>query len=165
MANGGKRDRFITEAVHQAVKAYLTTLDWFALDDAHTPITMIDGFPNDDDDVAFNTLAVSVGPSAGSAYELGSTAEEHEQVVFFDFFGESDAISRHMIGDIYEWAKMTEYLDIPDFEAVDPKPVLFQVEVMDDVDKRPVSNPTQKYQKHWWVCSFTIQDVRTHVAP
>lgn len=157
---GGLRDRLIIESFHRAINDLLTSLGWFNLDSAHTPITFIDGFPDDDDTVEFNTLALSVGPATGFTHELGSLTEEFEMVFFADFFGESDGVSRHLIGDIYEWFRSTEYLDVRDWP--DTEDVLFGVEILEDAEARQPPNATQKWMKHWRVASVTIQDVRSH---
>lgn len=163
MPTGGKRDRFIVEAFHRALSDHLEALGWMDLDDAHSPIVIVDGFPDDPGSVAPNTLAISMGDLDVFPSELGHHAGDFDMVMFCDFYGETDAISRQMAGDILEWCMAVEYLPVRDYE--DPEePVLFQVEVLDDANARePAVN--QSFEKHWRVVSVSLIDYRPFLTP
>lgn len=171
---GGLRDRLIIESLHKNLHAHLTTLGWFdptVFSDPvglrqHKPVSMIDEFPDDDENVEFNTIAVSSGDQAGRDFELGSKLEEHEMAIFIDFFAEGDSVGKHLIGDVYEYFRTNDIQTVRDYAGnpLDlgyPEP-LFTVEVLDDIDKRKADKATQEWQKHWYVCSFTVVDERSH---
>jgi len=155
--DGGLRDRLIHENIFRAVKAELTTLGWFDPGREHQPLRMIDEFPDENQDVPFNTLAVSMGDAGGVPTELGSKLEDFEVIFFIDFFAENDGVGRHVRGDIAHFLKGAEMLPITDYS--DPlEPVVFSVEIQDDIDLRKPERAVQKFQKHWYVLSFTVID-------
>jgi hypothetical protein len=118
---------------------------------------MIDEFPDENADVAFNTLAFSMGDSGGVPTEMGNTAEDHEIVFFIDFFAEDDAIGRHLRGDIYNYLTANQIQPVFDYsQALDPQ--VFTVEIQEDIDKRKPDRAVQKWQKHWYVISFSVID-------
>jgi hypothetical protein len=157
MADGGLRDRLIHESVFKAIETELTTLGWFDAGRQHQPITIIDEFPDENADVAFNTLAISMGDSGGTPHEMGSNRVDEEIIFFVDFFAESDALGRHVRGDIYNFLKRLDEIPILDYsQALDPE--IFRVEVQEEVDKRKPERAVQKWQKHWYVISFSVID-------
>lgn len=157
MADGGLRDRLIFESVYKAIVTELTTLGWFTAGRQHSPLVVVDEFPDEDGEVVFNTLAISMGDSGGVLTELGSLATDEEIIFFVDFFAESDAIGRHVRGDIYNFLAAAEFIPVLDYsQAGDPE--LFRVEVQDEIDKRKPDRATQKWQKHWYIVSFSVID-------
>lgn len=164
MADGGLRDRLIHESLLQNIKGHLATLGWFDAGREHSPITVIDEYPEEDSgEVAFNTLAISMGDAAGVPTELGNKAEDHEIAMFTDFFAESDSVGRHLNGDIYAYLRANPIQNIYDYTQVGD-PIAFTVEIDEDIDKRKPDRAVQKWQKHWYVCSFIAIDYgRPHV--
>ena len=161
--SGGLRDWMIHESLFQAIKTQLTTLGWFDVGREHAPIVMIDEFPDDNAEVAFNTMAISMGDSGGRDSELGSNNEDHEITMFVDFFAENDALGRHVRGDVYEFLRTNPIQPIYDYSDVG-NPQEFDVEIQDDVDQRKPDRAVNKWQKHWYVVSFTAMDyLRPHV--
>lgn len=157
MPDGGLRDRLIHESILQNITSGLDALGWFDAGREHSPITIIDEFPDDDAEVAFNTMAISMGDSGGLDTELGSASEDHEMAMFVDFFAENDSLGRHVIGDVYHYLRTNAIQSVYDYTQVGD-PVSFTVEVLEDIDKRKAERAVNKYQKHWHVCSFTVVD-------
>ena len=161
MTIGGARDRFIHESIKSNVVTLLTTLGWFAAGREHSPLVVIDEFPDDNAEVAPNTLAFSLGDGAGADLELGNNDESHEMVMFIDFFAESDSVGRHVRGDIYEFLRANEIQSVYDY-GTSGDPQFAQVEILDDIEKRKPDRAVNSWQKHWYVVSFTILDERTY---
>jgi hypothetical protein len=155
MVDGGLRDRFVIESVQEQLVAELTTLGWFSMDDAHTPITLVYEFPAENDTVAINTLAMSTGDSDSDYVELGSLTFQKDFIFYCDFYAENDAIARHMMGDIEHFFQKNPSLDVYDYENA--KAVLFQAQIAEMFISRPV-RVTQPWQKHWHTFSVTIED-------
>jgi hypothetical protein len=156
MADGGKRDRFLVESVQEQLVTYLTVGGWFAMDAVHTPITVIYEFPSDDLDVVQeNTLAMTVGDADSEYIELGSLSYMKDLILYFDFYGENDAISSHLIGDVEHFFMKNPSLDVYDYENA--KAVLFQAQV-GEVFSRRATRVTQPWQKHWQTLSVGIED-------
>ena len=153
---GGLRDRLILQSIHNNLQGHLTRLGWFTVGRNHSPIIMIDEFPNDDAEVALNTLAVSMGDGGGPTTELGSGSEDHEMVIFADFFAEGDSVGRHLRGDIYEYFRANDQQRVFDYSSDDSQ--FATVEVQEDVDKRKPDRAVTEWQKHWYTVSFTIID-------
>jgi hypothetical protein len=78
-------------------------------------------------------------------------------IFFVDFFAEDDAIGRHVRGDIYNYLTANEIQPVLDYsQAGDPQ--VFTVEIQEDIVKRKPDRAIQKWQKHWYVISFTVID-------
>lgn len=160
---GGLRDRFIHESLFQSLKAELTTLGWFGTGREHSPIIMVDEFPDDNAEVAFNTLVFSMGDSGGEDSEIGANSEDWEGVMFVDFFAENDSLGRHVRGDVYEFFRTNRMQPVYDYSAA-LNPKVFEVEVQGDIEMRKPDRAVNKWQKHWYVVSFTVVDyLRPHV--
>ena len=153
--DGGLRDRFVIESVQEQVVAHLTTLGWFSMNTAHTPITVLYEFPSENDTVALNTLTFSTGGADSDYIEMGSLSFEKRVILFCDFYGENDAIARHLVGDIEHFLMKNPALNVYDYE--DNKSVAFSVQVAEIVISRPV-RVTQPWQKHWHTVSVGIED-------
>lgn len=155
---GGLRDRMIFESIHKNLEGHLQAVGWFDVGRQHLPITIIDEFPDDNAEVAFNTLALSMGDAGGPDAELGSEAEDWETVVFVDFFAENDSLGRHMRGDVYEFFRSNKMQPVYDYSVADWTPQFGFVEVQEDIDQRKPDRSVTKWQKHWYTVSFTIID-------
>ncbi len=160
MPEGGLRDRLIHESILKNLEARLTTLGWFAAGREHAPITMIDEFPNDNAEVAPNTLAVSLGDGDGVPRELGAKNESHELTMFVDFFAENDSVGRDVRGDVYAYFRGNQIQPVYDYSTGGAQ--FGTVEVLDDIQKRKPDRAVNKWQKHWYVVSFTIVDERDY---
>lgn len=157
---GGIRDRMVQHSVRVAVEAHLTTLGWFTPGRYHRPIVVVDEYP--EDDVAINTLAFSTALGFGIPEEMGTRGEIHHTAMFVDFFAESDALGKHVIGDVYAYMKTNPVIPVYDYREDEPRDVEFHVEVMDDAEKRKPTNATNAWQRNWYTCSFTLEDVRAN---
>ena len=155
MVDGGLRDRFVYESVFEHVNIELTAKGWFGLDATHTPVTVVYAFPEDEDPVQKNTLAMTSGNADTGYVELGSLAYAKGTILFFDFYGENDPISQQLIGDIEHFFLKNPSLDVYDYENA--KAVLFQAQVLDSLVRRP-TRVTQPWQKHWITLSVEIED-------
>jgi len=155
--DGGLRDRIIHESLYKAIETQLTTLGWFDAGREHSDIVMVDEFPDEDAEVAFNTLAFSMGDGGGVPTEMGSPTTDEEIIFFVDFFAENDAIGRHVRGDIFEFLKANPSQPVFDYSDIGD-PEVFTVEVQDDADKRKPDRAVNKWQKHWYVLSFSVID-------
>ena len=155
MADGGLRDRFLTESVFEHVNVALAAKDWFALDAVHTPITVVYSFPEDTDPVQTNTLAMTPGNADTGYVELGSLRFSKGIMLFFDFYAENDPIGQQLIGDIEHFLMKNPSLDVYDYENA--KAVLFQAVVEDVMVRRP-TRVTQPWQKHWITLSVEKED-------
>lgn len=166
---GGLRDRMILESILQAVKSDLTTQGWLdatVFDTVpgsreHRPFTIVDEFPDENDEVQVNTLAFSFSDAMGRDGEMGSQLEEHGMNIFIDFFAESDAVGRHVIGDIYAYIKEQGTFPVFDYRAATP-PVEFNVAVEDGVEKRKPSRAVNPWQKHWHLLAMRVTDDRAN---
>lgn len=159
---GGLRYRMMAESIYRDVEAFLTAEGWFDAGRYHRPITMVDEYPEEGTEVAVNTLAVSMGDSFTQPTELGSQAESMSVPFFCDFFGENDALGRHIIGDIYEHVQKKKVFDILDYQQATP-PVDFQVSVVEQASEiRKPERATNPWQKHWYVAAFLVEDERSN---
>ena len=160
---GGKRDRMTLESVLRQIEADLTARGWFDSGRQHLPINVIDAYPGDQDqEVPLNTMAFSFGDSAQRMMELGSNAEFHVWPVYVDFYGQSDAVTRHILGDIYDFLGKNPVLPVYDYDMATPT-VDFHLQVVEEsVAKSYPTRATNPWQKHWGIVSFLVEDERTN---
>ena len=159
---GGLRDRMILESVLRDIEAYLTTLDWFDAGREHKPITIIDEYPAETDEVPLNTMAFSFGDISTVANELGSPSETMYVPIYIDFFAESDGLGRHVIGDIHTHVAKQGQFTVYDYSQAIP-PAEFVVQVNDgSIDKRKPTRAVNAWQKNWHVISFVVLDERSN---
>lgn len=166
---GGMRDRMVLESLLQAVQADLTTQGW--LDDTvyddpagsrqHRPLKIVDEYPDDNDEVDPNTMAFSYSEAEGVDMEMGSKGEVHGMACFIDFFAESDAVGRHVSGDIYAYLKENRTLDVYDYSLATPV-VDFVADFESNVEVRKPSRAVNAWQKHWYTVVLMILDDRAN---
>lgn len=162
LLEGGLRDRMIHESVLLAIETDLTTRGWFDAGRHHSPVTVIDEYPDDADEVAINTIAISMGDADGPLVEMGSLMEQHEQAMFIDIYAESDGVGRHMIGDIYAFLKGNERIQVFDHRQGPPTAEFFALLEEEDIIIRRGRNINVAWKKHWYVIAFTVTDGRTN---
>lgn len=160
---GGLRDRMIIESMFNLVKDALTDLGWFDSGRHHSPITMIDAYPGDNEEVAVNTLAVSTGDTFQSMLELGSNGEVHQMAIFYDFYGQNDSLSRHVIGDIYEILNLNPVVPIYDYRSATPYIDFYAEIVEESIEKVLPPRATNPWQKHWQMVGCVVTDDRANV--
>lgn len=97
---GGLRDRMIEQALREVILDGLTALGWFEAGRYHEPIDFVSRAVDANTEVAINTLALSGDPFDADLIELGSQLAEERRVFYVDFFAESDALGKHLIGDV-----------------------------------------------------------------
>ena len=160
---GGLRDRMVLESVLQWIKSDLTTRDWFDTGRQHLPITVIDVYPGqegEETEVPLNTMAFSLGDSFQNLLELGSKAETHVVPVYVDFYGESDALTRHVLGDIYLRLNKDPVIPVYDYSLATPVVDFHAMVVEESVEVSYPSRATNPWQKHWGIVSCLIEDDR-----
>ena len=155
---GGTRYRMTLESVARDIETYLAGLGWFDAGRQHQAITVIDEFPDDQAELALNPLAFSMGDTFTRPLELGSQAENFSIPMFADFFAESDGLGRDLVGDIYQHVQTTKVFDIYDHDQATPT-VEFNVAVRENTSEiRKPERAVNAWQKHWFVCSFLVED-------
>ena len=158
---GGLRDRMILESIIQYIKSDLSLRGWFDTNRQHAPIVIVDEYP-DNEEVQINTLAVSFGMSAQDRLELGSKAELHRWAIYVDFYAESDALGRHVIGDIYETINRDMAIPVYDYSLATPVQDFILDVVDESVEKSKPTNATNPWQRHWHILSFAVEDSRAN---
>lgn len=159
---GGLRDRMLLESYLQAIVADLQTKGWFDAGREHGDIQVVDEFPDDDQEVPINTLAFSYGDSFQLQVELGSRAEEHYSFMYVDFFAESDALGRHVIGDIYAFLAENPSIPVYDYDQATPSIEFYGVLEQESLEKRRPSRVVNPWQKHWHILVWRVLDMRAN---
>jgi len=161
MLEGGLRTRMILESILRAIEADLTTRGWFSPGE-FAPITIIDEYPDDNDEVAINTIAFSIGDSATIPMELGAKSEEISFPIYVDMFAESDGLGRQVVGDVYGYVMKNQRFSIYDYREATPTEE-FVVQYMDrSAGTSKPDRAVNAWQKHWYVCAFAVVDERSN---
>lgn len=156
---GGLRNRMILESILRGVEADLTTRGWFDAG-SYSPISIIDEFPDEQGEVAINTMAFSMGDTRTEPLEMGGMAEEMSIPVYVDFFAESDGLGRHVIGDVYDYIMRNQKFQVYDYTTATPVEA-FVVPMMEySGEIRKPDRAVNAWQKHWYVCAFGVNDER-----
>lgn len=157
---GGERDRAIMESLLREVEAELTTRGWFGAGRAHSPITLIQGFPDEKEQVAPNTIAISGGDGKGFPQEMGSKHEIWRSWFYFDMFSDSESVAIDVMGDIYAFLKENDVIAVRDYSQAGA-PVDFTVWIDNTtVSNRRPDRPTNPWQRHWRTVDFVLEDER-----
>ena len=155
---GGLRDRMILESILHAIEDNMTTQGWFAAGRHHEPITIVDEYPNDDDEVAVNTIAFSMGNVYREIAELGSNATEVMIPLFIDIYAESDGLGRHVAGDIATFMQQQGGFPIYDYSLSTPSSsfsVNLEENSVQTVRPARAINP---WQRHWFTVTAVFVD-------
>lgn len=163
---GGLRDRMVLESFLQWVRSDLDALGWFDSGREHLPIRVIDVYPDNDGEntqVPLNTMAFSVGDSFQNLLELGSKAETHVVPMYIDFYGESDALTRHILGDIYLRLNRDPVIPVYDYSLATPVVDFSAFVVEESTEVSYPTRATNPWQKHWGIVSCLVEDDRENI--
>lgn len=171
---GGLRDRLLLDSVRHRVLAGLTALGWF--EDVtlntpvkHEPINWRTTPVPESDPVPPNTLIVLPSDNSYVDMETGSDLSEDTHDYWIDFYGQSTAISTHMMGDIRDILRGIyadagygdgNTLDVCDWDT-DPTgaTVLFNADI-EQVEIIVSHNPSKDYERFWQAASFRVVEER-----
>ncbi len=162
---GGVRDRLILDNLFRLIVDSLTTLGWFDAGREHGTIYPVPKPVDDHDEIQFNTLAVSCGDTEIEYGEIGSFLEIRRTPWWVDFYAESDAVGKHLIGDVRDIiggklaGRTAPTLDVYDYRLATPS-VVFACE-LDEISDDRARGFTQEHRRHWYECSFTVIDTVT----
>lgn len=157
---GGLRDRMLLQCVTDDIVANLVTRGWYGVERSHKPFTVVDEYPNDGDDVAENTIAFSLGDTVSRPLELGSAAEILSVPIFVDMFAESDALGRHVVGDIHEFVAKQGKFVVKDLRE-DPPTAEFTVLLVDGtIERSKPARAVNSWQKNWHTVAFVVIEER-----
>jgi hypothetical protein len=154
----------IFDNLHAMVRDSLTQLGWFDAGRRHQPVTIAVEQQDVSTQVPVNTLAISDENVSSTLFEVGSQLSEDTRFYYVDFFGESDAVAKHIIGDVRDilLGKLTVVgRDSPTLQVYDlrmPTPArLFGCDILAvNVDRsHDFSHP---WLRHWFSVQFTIVD-------
>ena len=162
MLEGGIRNRMILESILRAVEADLTARGWFDSGNQHQPITIIDEYPDESDEVAVNTLAFSMGDTRTEPLEMGGLSEQWIVPIFVDMFAESDGLGRHVVGDVYDFVMKNQKFQVYDYRNATPTEEFVVQYVEYTAETRKPDRAVNAWQKHWHVCAFAVSDERAN---
>lgn len=97
---GGLRDRLVQESLYHHVWDGLDALGWFSASELRYPLMFEAEAVDDDEEIQLNTLALAPEDISGSDAELGFNSSDDRRVFYFDLYAESDAVGKHVIGDV-----------------------------------------------------------------
>lgn len=167
---GGLRTRLIRDSIYHMIYDALEELGWFDAGRRHLPISFTGDITAQDDEIAFNTVTISVEDTYESDLELGSNAVETTTTFYVDFFAENDAIGTHLINDVRDIVagrmstigRTHARVPIFDFRMATPA-VIFNVEIERVQVDRALGFP-KPWQKHWYACNFEVIDAYRDIS-
>lgn len=165
MIVGGLRDRLIHDSIEAHLFDILTQLHWLDAGRQHSPIQIVHKPAEWDDPIDFNSITVEMSGMTDEEAEMGSNLTNDSHTVYVDFYGENDAIARHLTGDLAACfrGKMPSIgrdrmsLDIFDLTAAAPQPVIF-VCTVEQVVIDQAHNFPHPWQQFWRTVRFDLID-------
>jgi len=97
----------------------LEQLGWFEPGRSHAPINWRTSIVPEAEELPINTLAVASEDSRSTNVEIGSNLSEDRSIVIVDFYAQSDALGRHVAGDIRDILRGKLIQDHPGFTVYD----------------------------------------------
>lgn len=164
---GGLRGRLIFDSIFVTLQSGLTALGWINGDGPrhHQPVTLVMEQQDVYTEVPINTMALTDENVVSDPWEIGSVLSEDTRYYYIDFFGESDAVSKHIIGDVRDLllGKMPDIgptgpeIKVYDYRVKPNPPKLFSVEIMNvRVDRsHEMGRP---WLRHWYSIQFQAID-------
>lgn len=161
---GGLRARLIRQSLYEYILNGLDALGWFDPTRPHLRVVFESKGQNTEDEIAFNTSALSDENDRESGWELGSNLTENTWQFYVDFFAESDALGLHFIQDVRDLLRGrftsigygSESFDVYDYRQATP-PVIFRCDI-ENVDVDKAHGFLKPWLQHWYECAFDVVD-------
>ena len=162
---GGLRDRMVFESFAYMLKDGLTQLGWFEPGRSHAPLNWRTSIVPEAEEMPINTLAVASEDVTSDDGEIGSNMSEDRFIVIVDFYAESDALGRHVSGDIRDLlrGKMPPISEDPVFAVYDFReepPVPFSWVDIDRVTLDRSHGFDAPFRRHWFSILAQLVEAR-----
>jgi hypothetical protein len=162
---GGLRHRLIFDSIYNMINDSLTSLGWFDAGREHLPIRFVSEPIDPDEEVDYNTLALSADNTSGSEWELGSNYSEHTRDYYVDFYAEGHALGEHLIYDVRDViegrmpsiGRTYPGTAVYDYRTQPAPPQICTVE-FDFIFVDRANQFVKPWQRHWWSISFRVID-------
>jgi len=163
---GGLRSRLIFDSLFAVLDDGLTALGWLSppVPRRNLPVSLVAEQQDVSHEVALNTVALSDENVSSTPWEMGSQLAEDTRNYYIDFFGESDAVAKHVIGDLRDlvMGKMPDIgpagpvINVYDYRQ-SPAPFIFGVDVINvRVDRS--HDTTHPWLRHWYSIQLQLLD-------
>jgi hypothetical protein len=170
---GGLRSRLIFDNLFLVVNHGLEQLGWLDGNGRrHQPVHFVVETPDVTSEVPINTLALSSESVTTTPWEIGSQLSQESRYFYLDFFGENEAVSKHIIGDCRDilLGKYTSLgrtgpvLDVWDLRNNGtPSTWLFACDIIDARIDRS-HDWSQNWLRYWYSIQATLLDYYTNDA-
>lgn len=162
---GGLRLRLVRQSLYEMINDALDQLNWFDGTRPHLPVTFEAKSQNHEEQIVLNTGALSDDNMLSDDIELGSHLSEHRWSFYVDFFGESDALGLHFIGDvkgilegrINSIGRSDPSFSVYDYRQATPS-IIATCQIQDVVTDR-AHGFLKPWLEHWYAAQFTVVDV------
>lgn len=161
---GGIRTRLISDSVYHLVHDSLGDLGWFDPGRNHKPIQMrTEPYPNRED-IPLNAVVVSDTVTTDEDAELGSNLGEMATTYYVDFYAESEALGKDLIGDVRDIlrgripsiGRTDSTLPVYDWRMATPS-LLFYCDIQ-DVLVEQVHDVPKPFLMFWRLVRFDVID-------
>lgn len=168
MLEGGLRDRMIDMSIFRYVQDGLTALGWFNASTLRAPVVMRDTPVGDGEKIEPNLVCMSNENMMVEDLETGSTGSWNRFDVYFDVYAESDALGKHLIGDIQgilagqhsDIGCVSPFIQVYDYSQATPSEE-FLIEVENTERNRNRSHAVDTtHARHMWTLLAEIEDSR-----
>ncbi len=161
---GGDRHRLIVDSLFNMVKNCLDQLSWTTQTSWHQAVRMLPDAVDDEDEVVFNTVAMSDEDIVPTPIELGSSMTQDSWSVWFDCFCENAIVGKALAHDIRDIlaglhpdvGRSQGGLLVMDYRLATPMPI-FSVDI-EKVDLLRAKDFPKDWQRFYWVVRCEILD-------
>lgn len=161
MVTGGLRKRLIKDNLYFGMYNSLDSLGWFSNTLSEYPVELLTEQIDPLIEIKPNKVGISSEDITNTEMELGSNLSEDSWEIYFDIFGENEAVSIHLSGDIYDILRGKisgglDRLNVYDLTQVG-QPFLFSCDI-EEVEIARVREWERPYNKYWWVVGCLVRD-------
>ena len=163
---GGIRDRLIHDSLYHLVKNGLTALGWFNPSPTGytNPVQIIPEQVTWDQQLPLNTITIAPGNVSDQEFEIGSFAFRNEKQFYIDVYGENEALSIQISGDIRDILRgkfpdlgfSQATLDVLDYTQSTPSKIFFCD--IENVQVDRTQNFPHIWQKYLYSISLVLCD-------
>lgn len=161
---GGRRVRFIRDSMRNMIRDAMADRGWLSPGRRHAPITIISRTSDWDEEVAMNTLAISLGDVSDFELELGSNLMEDRHTCYLDFYAESETLGLEVAhdlrdilrGKIASIGRTDSVLDVYDYSLATPVRIFGCL--LEDIVVDRASGFSEAWRRNWFAIRCDIVD-------
>lgn len=161
---GGLRARLLKDSLYNMINDAMAAIGWFDTGRQHMSVTFRTSPVDDNEEIVFNTIALTDGDIDDIDIELGSLLAEHRWTFYVDCYAENNSLGlqiSHDVKAILEGRMPSVGRDNPSFSIYDYRtatPTQFGVAEIENVMVDRAQNFPQPFKRYWYSVALSVID-------